>query len=468
MPQTLTIIQRTTPLADPHVLSDHRDRRSLLGALYEALVRRERSGFAPALARSWHISADARTWRFELRPNVRFHDGSTLAAADVVASLERALDPSVSGELGTQGVYRSYLANAELRALDDHTMLLVAPAPIADLLDLLADIPIAPRAALPSLLERPVGSGPYRLSHAAEEWVEMDAFAEHWAGAPTHLRLVWLAEPNAAARLDAVTSGRADLACDIAPGSVGPAGIAIVSRPSPLCVIFMANCFAGPCADARVRQALNYALDVPALIDAVAGGAARRLAGPITALHFGHDPATPPYRHDPARARSLLATAGYPNGLELAIDLPTVLPDEAIPLTERMAACYARVGIRTSLRQHTDRPAYAEMVRAKQIGDLCCFDSSPLSTYRVLREKLDSRWRGPWWQGYTNPAVDTLIEQAAATPEADTREALYRRIYRLVHEDAPWVFLYHPTLLWANGPHATGWSITPEGRIAVQ
>jgi peptide/nickel transport system substrate-binding protein len=467
MPHTLTIIQRATSLADPHVLSDHRDRRSILGAIYEALVRREKGGFTPALARSWHTSADARTWRFELRPNVLFHDGSTLCAADVVASLERALDPAAGGELGTQGVYRSYLAGAELRALDDHTVLLVAPAPIADLLDLLADIPVAPRAALPSLVERPVGSGPYRLAHAGDGRVEMQAFAEHWAGAPAHSRLVWLAEPDAPARLEDVASGRADIASDVLPGTVGPPGVAIVSRPSPLCVIFMANCFAGPCADTRVRQALNYALDVPELIETVAGGAARHLAGPVTALHFGHDPATLPYPHNPARARDLLA-AGHRNGLELTIDVPTQLPDEAVPLAERVAAHYARAGIRANLRLHADRPAYAEMVRAKQIGDLCCFDSSPLSTYRVLREKIDSRWRGPWWQGYTNPVVDALIDEAAATPDTIPREALYRRIFRHVHDDAPWVFLYHPTLLWAAGPHATAWSVTPEGRITVQ
>jgi peptide/nickel transport system substrate-binding protein len=97
------------------------------------------------------------------------------------------------------------------------------------------------------------------------------------------------------------------------------------------------------------------------------------------------------------------------------------------------------------------------MVRAKQIGDGCCFDSSPLSTYRVLREKLHSRVEGPWWQGYANSEVDTLIDMAATTVDDADRQAIYRRAYRLIRDDAPWIFLYSPLLVDGAGPRLTGW-----------
>ena len=216
----------------------------------------------------------------------------------------------------------------------------------------------------------------------------------------------------------------------------------------------MCNAAAGACADVRVRQALNYALDVPALIREAVGGAAQPLNGPLTPRHFGHDPATAPYPHDPARARALLAAAGYGNGLTLVVDIPTTHPDEAPRLAELMAEQYIEVGVTVQVKTFDDRPAYAEMVKAKRIDDACCFDSSPLSTWRVLREKFHAGVRGAWWEGYSNPEVDALLDQAAAVVDADRRQALYRRAYRLIRDDAPWIFLYSPTLAWGLGSQA--------------
>ncbi len=204
----------------------------------------------------------------------------------------------------------------------------------------------------------------------------------------------------------------------------------------------------------RVRQALNYALDVPALIRDAVGGAAHLLNGPLTPRHYGHEPAVLPYPHDPARARALLAAAGYGNGLTLVVDIPTTHPDEAPRLAELMAEQYTKVGVTVQVKTFDDRPAYAEMVKAKRIDDACCFDSSPLSTWRVLREKFHAGVRGAWWQGYSNPEVDALLDQAAVVVDADRRQALYRHAYRLIRDDAPWIFLYSPTLAWGLGPHA--------------
>lgn len=171
------------------------------------------------------------------------------------------------------------------------------------------------------------------------------------------------------------------------------------------------------------------------------------------------------YPHDPVRARSLLAEAGYESGMDLVLDIPATLPDEAPRLAKQMARQYERVGIRTEIKEFSDRPAYAEMVRAKQVHDACCFDSSPLSTYRVLREKFHSVGRGPWWQGYTDPSVDGLIDCAQATVDLNIRRDLYRRAYATISESAPWIFLYNPTLMWGIGPKLGGWTPQLDGLI---
>ena len=224
-----------------------------------------------------------------------------------------------------------------------------------------------------------------------------------------------------------------------------------VVRDGKVAVVFMCNATRGACADVRVRQALNYALDVLALIRDAVGGAAQPLNGPLTPRHDGYDPETAPYPHDPARARALLAAAGYGAGLTLVVDIPTTHPDEAPRLAELMAEQFNEVGVTVQVKTFDDRPAYAEMVKAKRIDDACCFDSSPLSTWRVLREKFHAGVRGAWWEGYSNPEVDALLDQAAAVVDVDRRQALYRRAYRLIHDDAPWIFLYSPTLAWGQG-----------------
>lgn len=260
----------------------------------------------------------------------------------------------------------------------------------------------------------------------------------------------------------------ADIISDVPPESVptikDSVQADVVSAQSSVCAIFICNLQSGACVDRRIRQALNYALDVQYLIDTIMDGAAQPLNGPLTPLHLGYDPVAP-YPHDPDKARSLLAEAGHPDGIQLVLDVPTTLPDEATALAQHMAKQFAQVGIITEVREFTDRPAYAEMVRDKQMDDAACFDSSPLSTYRILREKLHSGVAGPWWQGYTNPAVDTLLDKARATCDDDHRRDLYRQVYRFVHDDAPWIFLYNPTLFWGVGPHARTFVPRIEGLI---
>mgnify|MGYP001817988886 CR=1 FL=1 len=107
-----------------------------------------------------------------------------------------------------------------------------------------------------------------------------------------------------------------------------PDGIAHESETG-LCIIFMLNSGKGACRDPRVRQALNYAVDVGRIIDEIKGGAAKPLNGYLTPHHFGFNPETPAYPYDPEKARSLLRAAGYGGGLKLVFDIPMAMPDEA-------------------------------------------------------------------------------------------------------------------------------------------
>lgn len=466
----ITVIQSSVELGDPHICSDSTTRLSLIFSVYDALVKTDASGaYRPALAESWSVDESARAWTFRLRPNVRFHNGEILRSDDVVATLGRVLDPSIGGAFGTQGVYLSYLKDAEIAKVDDATVRIITGEPMADLLDLVVAMPISPANALDRLPMDYIGSGPYRISERTPDVIVLEAFPEYWGEAPKYKKVKWIAEPDEGKRVDALLSGRADIAAGVEEDGrsrIKDSGNAsLQSWDSGLCIIFMLNCFEGPCRDLRVRQALNYALDVDEIIARIKGGAADRLNGFLTPHHFGYDPAVPSYPHDPAKARALLVEAGYTNGLKLVFDVPSSMPDEAPRLAALMAEQLGRTGISVEIVEHADRAGYSEMVRKKKIHDACCFDSSPRSTFRVLREKLHSALRGPWWEGYKNETVDGLIRQAQATlPDAE-RQAIYRRIYSIVRDDAPWIFLYRPTVFWGIGPNLKEWRPRADGLI---
>jgi peptide/nickel transport system substrate-binding protein len=143
----------------------------------------------------------------------------------------------------------------------------------------------------------------------------------------------------------------------------------------------------------------------------------------------------------------LVAEAGL-KGQEVEIHTPTSLPDEAPRLAEMLARQFRAAGVEPRIELHEDRFEYARSIAEKKFRGLFCFDSSPLSTFRVLREKLDSRFHGPWWQGYHSEQANELLSRAAATTDKTARRALYRQAYRIYREEAPWLYLYRPHRLW--------------------
>jgi peptide/nickel transport system substrate-binding protein len=452
MRDAFIVVQPSLPLGDPHLCSDGKDRVSMISAVYESLVNREGSGaYSPCLAEAWKCDREAQIWEFRLRRSVTFHDSHELRARDVTASLERVRSSKVGGAWGTQGVYASYIGGAELEATSADRVRITLKEPMADLLDLLTEMPIVPEEALDDLPHEHLGSGPYSLNDLDDEKAVMTAHQSHWRGKPAYKKLIWRAEPDEEERIKSVAK-EADVATGLSPSGSRRArskGLQVKSKYGSMCVIYMLNCLLGPCRDARVRRTLNLALDRATLIERIMLGAAEPLAGPLTPLHLGWDPDTPPIKHDPAEARLLLREAGYPDGITIKMDTPTESPDEAIPLSKLMAEQYREVGIETETRVYRNRLDYAEMVREKKIGDLCCFDSSPLSTFRVMREKIHSSRQGPWWQGYRNHEVDALIESAQRTPDEEGRRITYRRAYSTIAAEAPWVFLYRPEYSWA-------------------
>ncbi len=394
--------------------------------------------FVPALATSWEVAPDCRRWAFHLRDGVRFHDGSPLDADAVIATLKRMARPDMGVTLGAPGVWAQYLAGANFAAPDPLTVEVTLAEPMADLPDLLVQGFVAAPACLDDPVARPCGTGAYVVEEVTADSITARANPDHWAGPPPNARIEWRRMEDASDRLAAFTLGAAHVATRLPPeGAPGPD---MRDHLAPVTLIYLMNAAEGPLADPRIRRALNLALDREALVRDVLGGAGRPLHGPFSPAHRGYVPGAPD--PDPDTARALLAEAGHADGLTIRVDTPTALPDEAERLTDAVAAQLAPLGILFDIRVIPDRTEYAHMVRRSEIRDMCVFDSSPLSTYRVLREKIDSRTRGSWWLGYANPEVEALIDRAAREPDDAARDAIFCACHEALVADPPWLFCY--------------------------
>ncbi|MCC6717800.1 MAG: peptide ABC transporter substrate-binding protein, partial [Acetobacteraceae bacterium] len=394
----LSIAQPRIALIDPQDCTDSADSLAMLDAVFDPLVRRLGPGrFAPALAEEWQ-QQDSRTTLFRLRPGATFHDGTACDAEAVARSLRRMADPAVGATLGAAGVWAQYLAGSTVTTINSRTLRLVTTRDIADILDIVAAGPIVAPSALgrADIAGRWVGTGPWRLGGHDDDGVRMIATQP---GLP---ELHWRRMADPQERIGALHDGTADIATRIDPASTDAPSHTVTD---PTAIICLLNAARGPCADPRVRRALNLAIDRPALIAAVLHGHADPLAGFVSPRHFGFDPAAQAARHDPAAARRLLAASGH-DGLALTAGWPTRLPDEAPTLLPALQAQLAAIGVTLSARIEPDRVRYAERVRDSDIADICLFDSSPMSSFRVLAEKIDSRVAGAWWLGYRNADVE--------------------------------------------------------------
>lgn len=456
------ILQSRVELPDPHDCTDNADTLAVLEAVFDALVRRGPDGrYRPALAETWSVSDDARSWRFQLRTNLGFHDGSTLDARAMKFSIERMMRPDIGATLGAPAVWGQYLGGATVTVEDDHALTITTVEPCADLLDILVSgYALPPHAAdRPGFLDAPIGSGAYRVKAIAQSnQIRLSANLDWWGGSVANAQIACRQQTDTTTRVSALLAGDCDVATRLGPDQVtaldGNPSITLARHIDPTAIIYLLNAARGPFKDSRVRRAINLAIDRQALIGTVLRGGGQALPGFISSAHFGCGETDNANPQDIEGARRLLAEAGHSDGLEITVDCPTRLPDEAEVLTAAIADQLKAVGITFRVRLVQDRVAYAEQVRDKAIHDMCVFDSSPMSTFRVLHEKIDCRVAGSWWQGYANPDVEALLDQARTTIDWDTREALYRRCHGLLRKDPAWLTVYnHARWVGLRGNH---------------
>lgn len=473
----------STPLStlDPGITTGTQG-QTVRKAIWDTLVDRDIDGkIIPCLAASWGVSADDLTWIFYLRRDVRFHDGSGLTAEDVKASLGRIINPDYALPR------KSTLAAIEsVEVVDKYTVTVTTSFPFAPLLSHLAmDVgSIMSKQALDTygyttedIGWQPVGTGPYMYeSHIPEESITLVRFDDHWAGKPYLDKIVFQTVREDATRVAMLEAGDADIIVNVPSHEV-----ARLDADPSLHVMILAgnrvahlglNCQKPPFDDARVRQAMNYAVDREGLIVGILRGLGTPADSIVAPGVWGYS-GVDRYSYDPDKARELLAEAGYPNGLDIALWTPQgryFMDKEAVVAIQ---AQLKDVGINATVRV-IDWTTYLSLIREP-------LDKTEIQAYFLgwevgtmdIAYLLDlvfssTNWPPVNWNTmfYKNETVDDLIVEGKSATAPEKRREIYSELQELVMEDAPWVPLFIYSQLLATRVNVHGfWAWPNETRI---
>ncbi len=322
-----------------------------LGLVYEALVHIDEQGKpTPGLALSWQFGDHGRTLTFKLRPGVTFTDGTKVDASAVKYNLER--DKTQTGSVLTQLLDSVKTVDA----VDPQTVKLTLAYPDYGLPLVLggkAGMQVSPRADVKQLPLKPVGAGPFKLTKFIPDGSStLVRNPGYWDAKDIHLDgvdLEYLNDPQAI--LAGLQSGSLDLASSTGNqvAAAKRAGLHVQTFPSLAAASIEVNDALKPYSDHRVIEAINDALDRDALIKTQNGGLGEPTFQPFPRGYVGYSDAVANlYPHDVAKAKQLLAQAGYPNGLDIDITYFDALGYKA--LTEQIQAQLAQAGIRSKLK----------------------------------------------------------------------------------------------------------------------
>jgi ABC-type transport system substrate-binding protein len=420
--------------------------------IYASLVDQTPTGeIRPDLAVSWKVNGTV--WTLALRRGVKFQDGTPFNAQAVKAHYDRLFGPENPRRASD---WRPFLDRVEV--VDDYTIQFVTKYPDPFFLQRLAgsseiESPDAFKKYGKDIARNPVGAGPFRLVEWTPDVRVVIARNDDYFGDKTYLdQVIFRPVPEAGARAIALESGDVQLADAISPEDMPRLRsnpnltLDTVTTVGQLTVGM--NNTKKPFNDVRVRQALNYAVDRPALARGVYQGLAEVPPGAVAIFAIGYA-AVQSFPFDPAKAKELLAEAGYPNGFSATFMGTHGVMSKDFEMMQAIQQMLRRVGVTVSIQT-------AEWARYLQLVNIPP-DKSPLELWldgwaddnatNLLQQRFGCdfmRPKGVNLHGYCNPDVDALVTQAARTMDATQRNMYLKAAQTLIQRDAPSIWGLEP------------------------
>lgn len=403
-------------------------------SLYDGLTLVTRTGeLKPALAESWTTENDT-TWVFKLRPNVVFSNGEVFDAAAAEAALKTLIDPAMRfpRALDVTGI-------ASVRARDALTLEIITAKPDPLLARKLNMVPIpAPKAwatlGPENFAKAPVGTGPYTVTAWGGAGLTLEAVPTSWRKAREITRVETTIIPDPSARIQALLSGGVDLALGLGPDhmeDVKAAGLNVRITPMINVSVIAFRTVrddAAPLKDVRVRQALNYAVDRDGIVREIMAGTTRVASQGVVQGAPGYNADLKPYPYDPAKAKALLAEAGYPNGFNLAMLVYGGLLPNDTTMFQKVAQDLGAVGVKVELRSMTF-PDYARRLFNGDWEGVDAFSNGWLSVglgdpMRAI-DQFSCGYNAPF---FCEPAMMPMIESVRYEMDPAKRDVLMQNL----------------------------------------
>jgi peptide/nickel transport system substrate-binding protein/oligopeptide transport system substrate-binding protein len=434
----------------------------------------------PAIAEFWEASRDGRIWTFFLRQGVRFHHGREVTAQDFVYSFTRLLSPKALGPVtdflreveGADEFIEGKATSVQgLKALDRYTIQIALKQPFAPSLTVLglANAAVVPQEEVDRLGEHfaqaPVGAGPFKLIRwEPSKEIVLEAHEHYYEGRPFLDTIVFKIGGTFEQTFAQFLTGELDEAI-IPSGKTEEVHnhsryqqYQILRRPTLGLLYIGFNTQLKPFDDRRVRQAFNYGVDKAMIVREITQMGSLPANGVLPPGMPGHDPDLHGYPYDPAKAKQLLAEAGYPEGKGFpVVQLWTVSKAES---TKAELAAYqkyfADLGVKVDIRFVEEWTRYTEMLGR---GELQMFRYAwyadfpdPDSFFFPLLHSAGQ----PNNLLYRNPHLDELIGKAREEGDYGERVKLYREAERLIMEDAPWITQHNHIFEYLYQPYVQG------------
>lgn len=459
---------------DPIVPGDNMTIWALL-LMYDQLVRVTADGndVEPALATDWTISEDKKTYVFNLRKDVKFHDGSVMTAADVKFSLDRA-----RGEGSSWSWIYTGIESVEVSGDNQVTIKTKTPyAPLLSSLALFSSSIVSEKAVKDQdkdfLSDKEFGTGPFKLANWKRgQKVELAKNADYWQAGKPYLDGVELVQvPEDTTRLFQLRAGDIDIASNVpfnamAELQADPALTVMTPQVSRVDVINI-NHTHEPFNDVKIRQAINYAVDKDLIIKTVLMGNGEMATSYLPKMKYFNDQLEG-YKYDLEKAKKLMAESSKPQGFKTKLLIAS--GDEtdrqiAVIVKDQLAA----LGIDVEIQMMESGAAYEAVNQmnydlATTYFSTDIIDPDELTSFEVV----STGGTDAYHTGYKNPKVDELAEKARAELDEAKRKEMYLEIQKLVSEDATFLFLYYKPATYAVQNYVKGFHVLSTGNYRLE
>ncbi len=466
---TLTVAQGADPKGlDPQGGNEQPGSR-VMKQIYNTLVEQnEKMELVPGLAESWKFEDDDKVLVLNLRKGVKFHNGETFKASDVKFTLERAsASPDVSHIV-------SAIDATKIEVVDDNTIKIGLKFPFAPILSHLAHTASsivnekAVKDGGDQYRQNPVGTGPYKFV----EWKIGDSITmvrneEYW-GTPAPVKnLIMRTITENANRTIEVETGGIDIAYDIPPADIarveGNADLKLIRSLNFSSAYIGFNAAKAPFDNPKVRQAINYALDMDSIVKAVYYGAGKPSKGPITEKVWAFNDKLEAYSYDVEKAKALLAEAGFPNGFSTT--LWTNDNAQRIEIAEIAQNQLKAIGIEAKVEIIEWAKYLEDTANGKHdmyiLGWVCVTGDPDYGLFATFHSSSFGAAGNRSF--YKNDKVDELLDKGRTSVVPAEREASYKEAQQIIRDDAPWIFVQQGEDLNAVRKNVEGFVNNPAG-----